>query len=136
MSDKPDSSLVSLDDALAILLQQEARIRALEARNTQLSLALALYQYQYRRPRGWPKAKKVEPEKRAPGRPSSWKAGFVKKIYEAVIAEKGRAHSKTKHAIEAVIRPLMPHAREHEIRCDVSAIEKLISRYKKSQTKE
>lgn len=136
MSDKPEGALEaatrSLDSALETLRRQQERIRDLERRNAQLALAVALYQY--RRPRGRPKAKKVEPVHRKTGRPSSWPAGFDRQMYEAVIAEKARANGTTKDAIESVIRRLAPNARESKIRREIQAIERLFSRYKKSQT--
>ena len=122
----------SLDAALETLHQRQARILELERRNAQLELALALYQY--RRPRGRPKAKKAERNRRATGRPPSWPAGFDRWMYEAVIAEKARTTGTTKDAIESVIRRLAPNAREREVRQELLAIQKLISRYKNSQS--
>jgi hypothetical protein len=136
MSDKPEGALEattrSLDAALETLRQQQERIRDLERRNAQLELAVALYQY--RRPRGRPKAKKAELNRRTTGRPPSWPAGFDRWMYEAVIAQKARTNGTTKDAIESVIRRLAPNAREREVRQELLAIQKLISRYKNSQS--
>jgi hypothetical protein len=132
MSDKLEAATRSLDSALETLRRQQERIRELERRNAQLALAVALYQY--RRPRGRPKAKKVEPDHRKTGRPSTWSPGFDKKMYEAVIAEQDQAGGTTRRAIEAVIRQLVPNPSDRRMRTVLNAVEKRISRYKKSQT--